>query len=127
VFSRHLIESAWWTGHGLRLGVRLNWYRALPVSCVERLELTLDGAQLDPGRIAVEIGGLRCSVAELADQDDAWWHVADTCGISVDLGSAARPDDATVELLLGTRIPYLVSPAGDAVVIVDRATAAVSS
>ena len=32
--------------------------------------------------------------------------------VSVDLGAAARPDDATVELLLGTRIPYLVGPAG---------------
>lgn len=127
MFARHLIESAVWTGDGLRLDVRLNWYRALPVSCVERLEISLDGAPLDPGRITLEVGGLSCSVAELAAQDEAWWHVPEACQVSVDLGPAARPDDATVELLLGTRIPYLVGPGGDAVVIVDRATSVVTS
>lgn len=127
MFSRHLIESARWTDDGLRLGVRLNWYRAMPVSCVERLELLLDGAALDGDRIVVEIGELRCSLAELADQDDAWWHVPETCAISIDLEPTARAQTSTVELLLGTRIPYLVSPAGTAVVIVDRATATVAS
>jgi hypothetical protein len=127
MFARHLIEAAVWTDDGLRLAVRLNWYRALPVSCVERLEISLDGAPLDPRRITLEVGGRRCSIAELAGQDEAWWHVPEACRVSVDLGSAARPDDAIVELLLGTRIPYLVGPGGDAVVIVDRATAAVTS
>ena len=127
MFSRHLLESAAWTDDGLRLAVRLNWYRALPLSCVERLEIRLDGARLDPGLIALEIGGRRFPLAELAGQDDAWWHVPEVCRVSIDLEPAARTADATVELLLGTRIPYLVSPGGEAVVIVDRATAAVPS
>jgi hypothetical protein len=32
----------------LSLGCRLNWYRALPVSCVEHLSLTVDGTRLIP-------------------------------------------------------------------------------
>jgi hypothetical protein len=127
VFSRHLIESAAWTTTGLRLAVRLNWYRALPLSCLERLEIGLDGEWLDPGRVRFELGGRAWSVAELADVDDVWWHIPDTGHVSVAVESTPRPGPSTVELLLGTRIPYLVGPGGDAVVIVDTATSAVAS
>ena len=37
----------------LSVGCRLNWYRALPVSCVEHLALTVDGTRLIPDAIAV--------------------------------------------------------------------------
>ena len=37
MFSRHLVESAAVRGGRLELSVRLNWYRSLPLSCLERL------------------------------------------------------------------------------------------
>ena len=40
----------------LSVGCRLNWYRALPVSCVEHLALTVDGTRLIPDAITVELG-----------------------------------------------------------------------
>jgi hypothetical protein len=127
VFSRHLIESAAWTPGGLRLAVRLNWYRALPLSCLERLEIELDGERLDSGRVTLEVGERSFALGELAEQDDAWWHVAEACRVSIALEPAARAGTSTVELVMGTRIPYLVDPGGDAVVIVDRASSAVAA
>lgn len=127
MFSRHLIESAAWTTDGLRLAVRLNWYRALPLSCLERLEIELDGERLDPGRITLDVGGRSFALAELAEQDETWWRVPEACRVSIALEPAARAGISTVELVLGTRIPYLVGPGGEAVVIVDRTSSAVAA
>jgi hypothetical protein len=126
VFARHLVESALLDDDALRLAVRLNWYRSLPLACVEQLAVSLDGRPLDAGRATLELGGIESTVADLADADDRWWHVLDTAHVRVPLDAAPPPGVHAVELVLGTRIPYLVTPGGDAAVIVDRGRAAVS-
>jgi hypothetical protein len=125
MFSRHLIETATLGPSCLELTVRLNWYRALPLSCVERLELSLDGNPLDPARTRVDVAGLQLRPAELTDHDDTWWRVPDSGRLTVELDAPPEDGEHLVELLIGTRIPYLVDPAGNAVVIVDRTRAAV--
>jgi hypothetical protein len=126
MFSRHLVETTQLDGRTLRLDLRLNWYRALPLSCVEQLAVTLDGAALDLSEATLAVAGRTHRAAELAERDDAWWHVADSGRLEVALDEP--PDDGPhqVAVVIGTRIPYLVDPAGNAVVIVDRAGATVS-
>src|SRR3954451_3289010 len=123
VFARHLLESASLTDDALELSVRLNWYRSLPLSCVEQLEVRLDGADLPPA--TVELDGVSSSVADLTTADDRWWHVLDSARVRVPLEHAPVAGRHEVELVLGSRIPYLVSPDGSAAVIVDRARAEV--
>ena len=124
MFSRHLVESATLTDDALELSVRLNWYRSLPLSCVEQLEIRLDGETLEPA--TVELDGVRCSLADLATTDDRWWHVLDSARIRVPLERAPRAGRHEVELVLGSRIPYLVAPDGSAAVIADSARAEVT-
>jgi hypothetical protein len=126
LFARHLVESAQFRDATLLLGVRLNWYRSVPLSCVERLEIALDGVPLDPEHTTLELDGVRSPVRELNALDERWWHVLDTATVRIAL--EARPADGphAVDLVIGTRIPYLVSPSGDAAVIVDRARAEVT-
>lgn len=57
----------------LSVGCRLNWYRALPVSCVEHLALTVDGTRLIPDVIAVALRGRQIPVPALVEHDDCWW------------------------------------------------------
>lgn len=108
------------------LGVRLNWYRSVPLSCIERLEIALDGVPLDPERTSLELDGVRSPVRELAALDERWWHVLDTATVRIDLEDRPPEGPHAVDLVIGTRIPYLVSPSGDAAVIVDRARAEVT-
>jgi hypothetical protein len=123
VFARHLVESATLTDDALELSVRLNWYRSLPLSCVEQLEVRLDGEPLGPATL--ELAGVRRSIADLATADDTWWHVLDSARIRVPLGAVPSTGRHEVELVLGSRIPYLVAPDGSAAVIADSARAEV--
>lgn len=120
LFARHLIESATLAGSALELSVRLNWYRSLPLSCVERLEISLDGAPLPAQRTALEVDAAAGSAGE------PWWPVLASGRVRVALDADPAEGEHAVELVMGTRIPYLVDPAGQAVVIVDRAQAVVS-
>jgi|tagenome__1003787_1003787.scaffolds.fasta_scaffold20927091_2 hypothetical protein len=126
MFSRHLVESATLTDDALELSVRLNWYRSLPLSCVEQLEIRLDGEAVDPATATLDLAGVRCSVSDLAGADDRWWHVLDSARIRVPLARAPRAGRHEVELVLGSRIPYLVAPDGSAAVIADSARAEVT-
>ena len=123
MFARHLVESATLTDDALELSVRLNWYRSLPLSCVEQLEVRLDGEPLEPA--TVELDGIRSPIADLATADDRWWHVLDAARVRVPLRRAPEPGRHEVEVALGSRIPYLVAPDGSAAVIADRARAEV--
>jgi len=123
VFARHLVEAVSLTDRTLELSVRLNWYRSVPLSCVEQLAVTLDGRLLEVA--TVELEGVRCPVADLPAADDRWWHVLDSARVRVPLDSAPAAGRHEVGLVLGTRIPYLVSPDGSAAVIVDSARAEV--
>ena len=123
MFARHLVESASLSDGALQLSVRLNWYRSVPLSCVEHLEVRLDGSPLEP--VTLELDGVRCPVADLPAADDRWWHVLDSAHVRVPLASPPAAGRHEVEFVLGTRIPYLVAPDGSAAVIVDSARAEV--
>jgi hypothetical protein len=125
VFARHLVESARLEDSALVLAVRLNWYRSVPLSCVERLEVELDGAGLPAERTTLELGGGRFEIGRLTDRDETWWPVLDAATVRVELDAPPSGGPHTVGVVLGTRIPYLVSPSGDAAVIVDRGRAEV--
>ena len=123
MFARHLIETVALTDDELALSVRLNWYRSLPLSCVERLDVRLDGAALSPA--TVELDGVRHPLADLATADDRWWHVLDSALVRIPLDAAPGAGRHEVTLTLGSRVPYLVAPDGSAAVIVDSARAEV--
>jgi hypothetical protein len=120
VFARHLVEAATLEGAALELAVRLNWYRSLPLSCVERLEVSLDGIPVAADRTTLDVDGGADSA------DGPWWPVLAAGRVRVALDAPPAEGEHRVDLLIGTRIPYLVDPAGNAVVIVDRAQAVVS-
>ena len=99
----------------LRLQVHLPWYRSLPVSCLEALEVRVDGAPAPV--LAVAVGSFSGTVADAASAE-AWWDLRDAVDVSLD--APARPGDAvTVEVDVAIRIPYMQQAPG--VPLVQRA------
>ena len=100
----------------LALAVHLPWYRSLPISCLEAVEVSVDGtpAAITSGRVP----GFTGSVAEAASSD-ADWDLRDALEVLLD--REGRPGTHALEVTLAVRIPYLQTAPG--VALVQRATA----
>jgi hypothetical protein len=101
----------------LAVAVHLPWYRSLPLSCLESVEVLVDGT---PAVVrSVQVPGFSGTVAE-ASHSDATWDLRDVLDVSLD--APARIDDArSVEVHVAVRIPYLQVAPG--VALVQRAVA----
>jgi len=106
---------------GVALDIRLNWYRSLPLSCVEAISLVIDRSAVAPERLKLRLNGFEAPVERLADASDVWWRVLDSAALIAEGEDlAAGPHD--VELSLTLRIPYYGPlPDGRFVTITDRA------
>jgi Domain of unknown function (DUF6379) len=100
----------------LALAVHLPWYRSLPISCVESVDVSIDGT---PAAVtSVSVPGFTGSTAE-AGKSDAAWDLRDALDVSLD--APASPGDAhQLEVAVAVRIPYIQQAPG--VPLVQRTT-----
>jgi len=112
----------------LSFGCRLNWYRALPVSCVEHLAVTVDGNRLSPGTVKVTLNGQQISAAALVEHDDDWWPAGEVAWLDCPLGTRPAMNLYEVELNVGIRVPYMgPMPDGSWRLVRDECTAWVAA
>lgn len=115
-------------GRILTFGLRLNWYRALPVSCVERLQVAVDGETLSPQDVVVRLGRVESGPDRLVAHDDDWWAVGQIAEVSCLLPERAPAAEYRVTVDLGTRVPYMPPPPGAAWrLVTDTCTRTVST
>ena len=97
------------TDHGYEIDLHLAWYRSLPLSCVEDIRLSLDGAEVAPERIRVLRSGETLTLAQLADRVDDEWFVQDPLTLQVTgLVPAESGSRIAVDVTMATRIPYIL-------------------
>jgi hypothetical protein len=88
----------------LVLAVHLPWYRSLPLSCLESIEVALAGVPVPVESVVAEA--------------DATWDIRDP--LTVTLDAAATPGDVVaLEVGVAVRIPYIQQAPG--VPLVQRA------
>ncbi len=78
---------------GLRLAMRLPWYRSLPFSTVAVASLAIDGEAVDLADARIEYDGETWPLAANGEQVDSFWFVRDSAflvlpGRSLPAGSA---------------------------------------
>ena len=96
------------TGDGYQVEIRLNWYRSLPLSCIEKVQLTLDGQPVPPEALRFGINGHEYRLDELAGLADEFWFVLDPAVLRVhDPGKVAAGESHTVEAEVAFRAPYI--------------------
>jgi hypothetical protein len=91
---------------GISFSIIEPWYRSLPVSCIENLSVQIDGIQIDPERITIEIDGQRRSLTECADAHDSVWFIRDRATVHVQ--GVQSGDTAQITAHLVMRIPYIM-------------------
>ena len=110
----------------LSFGCRLNWYRALPVSCVEHLAVTVDGTLLPPMAVTVRLSGRRMTVAALVEHDNYWWPTGQVAWLDCTLGTHPAKNRYAVLMDMGIRVPYMgPMPDGSWRLVRDQCTAQV--
>jgi hypothetical protein len=92
----------------LVLAVHLPWYRSLPISCLESVEVAVDRAPVAVRSLAVP--GFAGSVEDAA-RSEAWWDLRDPLDVVLD--TAARPGEVfPLEVRVAVRIPYIQQAPG---------------
>ena len=93
---------------GFEFKVRLNWYRSLPLSCIENLTVQLDGQTVDPKQIRLLVNECEHNLDELADIVDEYWFVQDSAKVRVKLPSRVRAgEEHTINVEIILRAPYI--------------------
>jgi Domain of unknown function (DUF6379) len=113
------------TGTGFEVDVRLNWYRSLPLSSLETLELTVNGETISRDEITLSVNGEDYALDDLSARCDDMWFVLDPATLRVSRPLVRAGEAAEIRLALGNRIPYLLVGPGRAFEYVTDRTATV--
>ena len=97
------------TSHGYEVDLHLAWYRSLPLSCVEDINISIAGNAAGRDDIRVVVGERKLTLDELADCVDDEWFVQDALTVAIpDSSPLASGSEADVQVIMATRIPYII-------------------
>jgi hypothetical protein len=92
---------------GLRLAMRLPWYRSLPFSTVEVEAVSIDGEAVDLAGAEVEHDGKRWALAEQGEETDRFWFVRDSSFLILPGRNLPAGTEHEVSLTLNISPPYI--------------------
>lgn len=95
------------TAAGLKLAMRLPWYRSLPFSTVEIASLAIDDVPVDLDGARVEYEGQSWSLAEMAEQTNSFWFVRDSAFLLLPGRGEAAGTEHRVSLTVNVNPPYI--------------------
>ncbi len=95
------------TPTGFDVDIRLPWYRSLPLSTVEVVELKFGGAPVPLDRISFEVNGKTFELDGLIELYDEWWYVLDSAYLHVHHAPIERGRDYEVEVTVRIFPPYI--------------------
>ena len=92
---------------GLKLAMRLPWYRSLPFSTVEVASLAIDGQPVDLASARVEYDDKSFPLADMGEQVDAFWFVRDSAFLFLPGRAEASGEEHEVALTINVNPPYI--------------------
>jgi hypothetical protein len=96
------------TESGCEIQLRLKWYRSLSLSCIDKLEVTLDGQGVDPSLLSLGINGHEFKLDELDNLVEEYWFIQDFAVLRINqLGIVKRGKSHTINVEMAVRLPYI--------------------
>lgn len=92
---------------GIRLAMRLPWYRSLPFSVYEVASLAIDGEPVDLSDANVEYEGNSWPLAQLGEQTNAFWFVRDSAFLHLPSKTVEPGSEHEVSLVVHISPPYI--------------------
>lgn len=95
------------TPEGLKLAMRLPWYRSLPFSVVEVAALSIDGEAVDLSAARIAYDGESWPLAENGERVDTFWFVRDSAFLVLPGATLEPGSEHEVALNLFVSPPYI--------------------
>lgn len=95
------------TAGGLKLAMRLPWYRSLPFSVVEVGLLSVGGEAVDLSDALIEYNGQQWPLSENGEKVDTFWFIRDSAFLVLPSLSAEVGETREVSLNLFISPPYI--------------------
>ncbi len=95
------------TAGGLKLAMRLPWYRSLPFSVVEVGPLSIDGKAVDLSDARISYDGEEWPLSENGERVDTFWFIRDSAFLVLPSVKAEVGETREVSLNLFVSPPYI--------------------
>jgi hypothetical protein len=92
---------------GFFVRVRLPSYRSLPLSCIEKIELSIDGAPVAPKDITFVLNGYSHKLEELGGLSKIFWFILDYADLFVETQTSLSAGEHQVEGTMVIVEPYM--------------------
>jgi Domain of unknown function (DUF6379) len=93
---------------GIAVSIQLPWYRSLWLSAVDDVAATVNGVEIPKDRLRFELQGRSYSIAELPDQWETLWFVADRPDVIIPLDPVPEAGERVdVDVTLTLRLLYM--------------------
>lgn len=93
-------------GDCITFKIRLPWYRSIYLSCLDQIELLIDGKRQSAEDIFFRLYGTTYAFADLSKHHAVLWFVLDQADILVRSASGSDRDTSEIALTLHFRVPY---------------------
>lgn len=113
-------------GDAFTFDLRMPWYRALPVSSLEDLEVRIDGEPVESAELWLSLAGRTYALADLPPLHDEWWYVADAAEVRAPWQGGLAAGDHELDVTIALRIPYIVE-SGHPLVMRERCVKTLAS
>jgi len=97
---------------GYFISIRLTSYRSLPLSCIESLELTVDGNAIAPEAITFVLNGFGMKPSEFVDSRHIFWWILDPAELFVEDAQGLPEGEHVVEGDMVVIEPYITAGRG---------------
>jgi len=95
-------------GDAFTFGLRMPWYRALPLSSLEGLDVRIDDDVIATEELRISLGGTTYALADLPPLHEEWWYVADAAEVRAPKAGGLAPGPHVLDVTVALRIPYIV-------------------
>ena len=104
-------RSIWEKGQkvGYCLNLKINYYRGLSLSCIDQISLTIDGEDVDPNTMSVQISGREYAYTDILKDTmctDVYWLFGELLRVVIRKPGGIEQGVHHVKLVLGTRRSY---------------------
>ena len=92
---------------GFKLKIRLTTYRSVPLSCIEKVQVKIDGTDIPESDIILCLNGKRFSLEQLTDMYAEWWYFLDKAELEIRKDGGLSKGAHNVEVTLIRRSTYI--------------------